>query len=1016
MINIKKMNTVKSNIKIIPYSFLIALLWLTLGIGCADETEISIKKEVPVSEINVTLNIPDSRTPSVSTRSMVGEGDKNKEDEVTSIDLLVFDTTNPGEEFFVEWVKGEILDMVFAESNSENAVSTVNFTAKLKRRRTKSQIIIIANHSLTEDFVNGFTPEVTPRKEVLEALTYSTSGQWKTDGSSTGGYTPIPMCGEINLGDLKQQVTPITNVDLVRMLARIDIENNADNFILEEVHLANYNTTGYIVPLSDVLPSLPTNPGKKKGETINYSVNLANEGKYYGEIYAYESAAAVDPDKDPANPNKDLDNEDIRKYATCLILKGKIGETESPSYYYRVDFTSGEASEAQYMPLKRNYKYVVSINGVSEEGVGYGNISDAIDSYTVLSNLKTRVISYNRDLIKNIVFNGQYILGVDKSEVHTNQEWTSGEIKVFTNNPTGWKATSNEGWLTFNGSTNEGNVNENSIIEYVADNYYGEDKREAIITITAGRLTTEIKVTQVKTKLGTLTIIDETGKDIVVTKENGDLEATLYFLQENPEPRTVYLVWSGEGTCKAKVTVNNMNNLSLGSMSTIVGEEQLFTGGIQAITISPGSTTESWAAAQIACYLEAIGQQQYITLNAFQDNMVFNLSNSRTNGYPWGNQYDLIFQTNMEWEIENVEIVGDAGLISEAERGGIKVGNKGVGNDFKLSFTAGGSWFEETSGSLNVTFKLVKGNITMQKTIAIDLTSQPSDYTSGGKPRVYFYPAAYVNTEIASVPTELKFTWQEAEAKCKRLGGNWTIPTMSDLFLGYVYKDALGGFPEVDGWFGWSSFWSSTIVDDKYVVLDMDKGLNYGPPDIAPRNLRCVYKNDNEPQYPYIDHTSMGEEGVIIVSREGQNGVDLKSLGQEGDNTVAPKLLVSNDDTETWSDANWADAKDFCAKRTPLDTWRLPTQRELYLIWGLGGVADPTEGITGPGYDHSDWGNNYSPLKSDPSYVSYWTKTKGRDGNSMWFLKTQDAALQDGADPLNPDGWRFNIRCVRSLD
>ena len=35
-----------------------------------------------------------------------------------------------------------------------------------------------------------------------------------------------------------------------RMLARIDIRNNSatSNFTVEEVYLANYNTTGYIAP------------------------------------------------------------------------------------------------------------------------------------------------------------------------------------------------------------------------------------------------------------------------------------------------------------------------------------------------------------------------------------------------------------------------------------------------------------------------------------------------------------------------------------------------------------------------------------------------------------------------------------------------------------------------------------------------------------------------------------------------------------------------------------------------
>ena len=72
-----------------------------------------------------------------------------------------------------------------------------------------------------------------------------------------------------------------------RMLARIDIRNNSatSNFTVEEVYLANYNTTGYIAPawntngqVTDPAPDtpvLPVNSGKmtEEGDAILYSVN-----------------------------------------------------------------------------------------------------------------------------------------------------------------------------------------------------------------------------------------------------------------------------------------------------------------------------------------------------------------------------------------------------------------------------------------------------------------------------------------------------------------------------------------------------------------------------------------------------------------------------------------------------------------------------------------------------------------------------------------------------------------------
>ena len=81
-------------------------------------------------------------------------------------------------------------------------------------------------------------------------------------------------------------MNPITEINMKRMLARIDIRNNSvtSNFMVEEVYLANYNTTGYIAPAWNTngqvtepapdTPVLPTGSGKmtEEGNAILYSV------------------------------------------------------------------------------------------------------------------------------------------------------------------------------------------------------------------------------------------------------------------------------------------------------------------------------------------------------------------------------------------------------------------------------------------------------------------------------------------------------------------------------------------------------------------------------------------------------------------------------------------------------------------------------------------------------------------------------------------------------------------------
>ena len=243
-----------------------------------------------------------------------------------------------------------------------------------------------------------------------------------------------------------------------RMLARIDIRNNSatSNFTVEEVYLANYNTTGYIAPawntngqVTDPVPDTPVLPagsGKKteEGDAILYSVN--GNTPYDGEIYTFESLAAEDAGGTGA------DGEASRKDATCLIVKGRIGTGEST--FYRVDFTkNGNTGEqVEYLPLKRNHKYIITITQAL--GTGYKSFSEALASYTVMSNLKFRLIHYDRDKVKDVVYNGQYMLGVGESELAVTQyQNNSYAIDVFTDSPGGWKATITAGndWLKFEG-------------------------------------------------------------------------------------------------------------------------------------------------------------------------------------------------------------------------------------------------------------------------------------------------------------------------------------------------------------------------------------------------------------------------------------------------------------------------------------------------------------------------------------------------------------------------------------
>lgn len=188
----------------------------------------------------------------------------------------------------------------------------------------------------------GFEKGTTTKPEAMEAMTHTLTGEWPADGSTSGGYMPIPMYGEKEVAKLDPSMNPIIGISMKRMLARIDIRNSASNFTVEEVFLANYNTTGYVAPIWDADGQIITSPsgdglnipadnGKQVGKALVLSYPVDGNTPYDGEIYTFEAAAVADAGEASQDGNAS------RKDAVCLIVKGKIGSGEST--FYRVDFT-----------------------------------------------------------------------------------------------------------------------------------------------------------------------------------------------------------------------------------------------------------------------------------------------------------------------------------------------------------------------------------------------------------------------------------------------------------------------------------------------------------------------------------------------------------------------------------------------------------------------------------------------------------------------------------------------------
>lgn len=177
-------------------------------------------------------------------------------------------------------------------------------------------------------------------------------------------------------------------------------------------------------------------------------------------------------------------------------------------------------------------------------------------------------------------------------------------------------------------------------------------------------------------------------------------------------------------------------------------------------------------------------------------------------------------------------------------------------------------------------------------------------------------------------------------------------------------------------------------------------------------------------KYPYIT-TATG--GVVIVLRDDKGGVDEANLfssrktasptGYENstDNRMSRKFRVQKADP---GQKTWTNAVSYCDNLTDegYSDWRLPTQRELMLIWNLGGNSNVPSG------DKNDTGvgsgsvSLYTPYLYQQSGFTafaayyYWSATRNSSNSSFaWYVNFNTGFTVND----NNKTVVYSVRCVR---
>lgn len=454
----------------------ILFIWgVFLLAGCVMEEEITSPSGVSSGEIVFELHIPGHKIPCLSRSTTYDENT------VKTLDVLLFEPAGKGARKFKrhEEITGYTTDM---EGN-------VRLKLKFIPEEAGCEVVFVANAAGLVESITGSDTKLT----ALEKLNIIREDKWDIQ------RMPVPMYGETVLKET--DILPgkkIEGINLVRMLARIDVKVNSEvyNFTLDRVYLCNRPTQGYLSLRWDSKGNVDqgkvTDPNwspyfsyaddqSMSNATLENDLNIQydadpDHNNCIGKIYTFEAEGKAYDSESPV--------------ATSLVIKGYLDNDFTQAYYYRVDFTD---TDGNFMPLLRNHQYHVEITAVN--GIGYSNLKEALEAYTVVSNMHTRTIVWNNEILSHINYNGQYMLGVQYEEMIFSSKGDQLENFIATDYGYGITLMEKPDWIAVD---NFSNGDTEAYLEIRVDANPDLVAREGEIKLLAGRLTHTIRVRQDK--------------------------------------------------------------------------------------------------------------------------------------------------------------------------------------------------------------------------------------------------------------------------------------------------------------------------------------------------------------------------------------------------------------------------------------------------------------------------------------------------------------------------------------
>ena len=458
------------------YTLIVAFLAISMGIplvqGCSDPFDKygNGGTEMPVREgwTSVSMSVEGLGLRNPLTRSLTPEGENSTAAE--RIRVLVFDKDN---KFSYE---AKVTSYIPSGNPADKKdKGTMTLLAKNTPSGDTSTFVMLANvtRSANTD-ADGLTGKT--REEVMQLFTFSMpdKGIWK-DGE-------LPMWGAsdpVRVDHSAGAVPKLGTVYLVRAVARVDVGLNLSNIsegastfdekaggiegiTLTKVFFYNTNTTGRVSPFENGIywdeanrkakqPSIP-DPAPAVTGKIDKTSSIVDEKILLREVYVPEAVNAPTAATQGANgetlPENNTENYLKRPY----IVVGLTGADKSrpdKETFFRIDYLKRTGAEAdatyEYLPLLRNYRYLVNIKAVG--GPGFDTEEDARKGPA--ANIMYNVVVWNESTMSDVLYDGQYMLGVSADHFTFYREGGSLTAKVQTSWPEGFTVEGLPAWISY---------------------------------------------------------------------------------------------------------------------------------------------------------------------------------------------------------------------------------------------------------------------------------------------------------------------------------------------------------------------------------------------------------------------------------------------------------------------------------------------------------------------------------------------------------------------------------------